>query len=194
MRGLSNLSLLAALFALVALSGCRDDMYDQPRYKPLAKGSHLIGPTSALSPPEGTVARSERAKVETIDTGFKDGKLATELPFKLTKEVLLRGQDRYRIFCTPCHGGLGDGRGMIVERGMSPPPSFHTEELREAPIGHLFDVISHGHGAMYSYESRVPTDDRWAISAYVRALQWSRNVDAAGLPEADRAKLREASR
>ena len=179
---------------IFSLPGCRDDMYDQPKYKPLSKGSHLIGPTSALSPPEGTVARSERAKVETIDTGYVGEKLATDLPFPLTRNVLSRGQERYAIYCTPCHGAVGDGRGMIVERGMSPPPSFHTEELRDAPIGHFFDVITRGHGAMYAYDARVKPEDRWAIAAYVRALQFSRNTEEKSLPDSDRAKLREIER
>lgn len=171
-------------------------MYDQPKYKPLAKGSHLTGPSSALPLQPGTVAWSERPGIETIDTGMKDGKLAEDLPYPLTKAVLLRGQQRYRIYCTPCHGELGDGRGMIVERGLSPPPSFHEEDLRDAPLGHFYDVITRGHGAMYSYDARVPVEDRWAISAYVRVLQWSRNVPAAELPASDQGKLltREAAR
>ena len=179
---------LLATFAL-ALSGCRDDMYDQPKYKPLSKGNHLIGPGSALPLPPGTVAQSERRGIETIDTGMKNGKLAENLPFPLTRSVLVRGQQRYRIYCTPCHGELGDGRGMIVERGFSPPPSFDAQDLRDAPIGHFFNVITHGHGAMFDYAARVPVDDRWAIAAYVRALQWSRNVPVGELPGADRAKL-----
>ena len=185
---------LLALLAVALLSGCRNDMYDQPRYAPLEKGSHLTGPASALHPPEGTISRSQNAKLETIDTGMKDGKLAEELPMPLTRAVLDRGQERYTIYCSPCHGGLGDGRGMIVERGFSPPPSFHDEELREAPIGHFFDVITRGHGAMYSYAARVPVADRWAIAAYVRALQFSRGAEVADLPESDQAKLKEAAR
>lgn len=173
----------------ILLSGCRNDMYDQPKYKPLSKGSHLTGPSSALLLQAGTVARSERRGIETFDTGMKDGKLAENLPFPLTKAVLVRGQQRYRIYCTPCHGELGDGRGMIVERGLSPPPSFHNEDLRDAPLGHFYDVITRGYGAMYSYEARVPTEDRWAISAYVRVLQWSRNVPVDEIPKSDRAKL-----
>jgi len=184
--------LLALLAATIV--GCRDDMYDQPKYKPLSKGSHLIGPTSALAPPEGTVARSERVAVETIETGMSGDKLAEDLPFPLTRAVLERGRERYAIYCTPCHGGTGDGRGMIVERGFSPPPSFDSQELRDAPIGHFYDVITRGHGAMYAYDARVGTEDRWAISAYIRALQWSRNVDERSLPEPDRAKLREVAR
>lgn len=164
-------------------------MYDQPKYEALAKGSHLTGPSSAMLLEPGTVAWSERRGIETIDTGLKDGKLAQDLPYPLTKAVLLRGQQRYRIYCIPCHGELGDGRGMIVERGLSAPPSFHDEDLRDAPLGHFYDVITRGHGAMYSYEARVPIADRWAISAYVRVLQWSRNVPATELSASDREKL-----
>lgn len=180
---------VAALGLLATAPGCRTDMYDQPKYDPLEPGSHLIGPTSALPLPLGTVARSERRKVETIDTGLKDGKLAEDLPFPLTKQVLLRGQDRYRIYCTPCHAESGNGRGMIVERGFSPPPSLHIESLREAPLGHFYDVITNGHGAMYSYAARIDVEDRWAIAAYIRALQWSRNAPASELSAEDRAKL-----
>ena len=182
------------LLASAAAGGCRTDMYDQPKYKPLQAGSQLIGPTSALVPPEGTVPREERPIIDALDTGMEGGKLVDVLPFPLDRKVLERGRDRYGIYCTPCHGQSGDGRGMIVQRGFSPPPSLHVQELRDAPLGHFFDVITNGHGAMYSYAARIETRDRWAISAYIRALQLSRDAEEPSLPEADRARLKEARR
>ena len=113
---------------------------------------------------------------ELFTTGKTAGKLAESLPFPVDRAVLERGQDRFRIFCTPCHGELGDGRGMIVQRGFNPPPSFHTEELRKKPVGHYFDVMTRGFGTMYSYASRIPARDRWAIAAYIRALQLSQHA------------------
>ncbi len=186
-------SAVAAIIALAAMSGCRNDMYDQPKYKPLAKGSNLIGPTSALQLPDGVVAREEPAALTTFDTGMKDGKLAEDLPLPLSKELLVRGKDRYGIYCTPCHGTAGDGQGMIVKRGFSPPPSFHTDELRNAPLGHFFDVITNGHGAMYSYAARVEKHDRWAIAAFIRALQLSQDAPSKDLPAVDQAKLAEVN-
>ena len=111
-------------------------------------------------------------------TGKTAGKLSETLPFPVDRAVLERGQDRFRIFCTPCHGELGDGRGMIVQRGFNPPPSFHSEEVRKKPVGHYFDVMTRGFGTMYSYASRIPARDRWAIAAYIRALQVSQHAHA----------------
>ncbi|MDB5351495.1 MAG: hypothetical protein JWN86_2742 [Planctomycetota bacterium] len=179
------------LIPLAFLAGCRNDMYDQPRYEPLEPGSHLIGPSSARPLLPGTVARSENRVLGAFDTGLSNGKLTEELPLKIDRAVLERGAERYGIFCTPCHGATGDGRGMIVQRGFSPPPSLHTKELREAPAGHFFDVITNGHGAMYSYAARVPTRDRWAITAYIRALQLSQNAHVKDLDPEDQARLAE---
>jgi mono/diheme cytochrome c family protein len=182
----------SVLILFILAAGCRNDMYDQPRYKPLAAGSNLIGPSSARKLIPGTVAREESRTLDTFDTGMKGESLADEIPFPVDRAVLERGRERYAIFCTPCHGGLGDGQGMIVKRGFSPPPSFHTEESRKAPVGHFFDVITNGHGAMYSYASRVPTRDRWAITAYIRALQLSQHAEPNDLDAMDRARLSEA--
>ena len=131
----------------------------------------------------GTVPRRDpreqgKSSDEHFTTGKKAGQLADSLPFPVDGVVLERGQDRYRIFCTPCHGELGDGRGMIVQRGFNPPPSFHGEELRKKPVGHYFDVMTRGFGTMYSYASRISARDRWAIAAYIRALQLSQHATA----------------
>jgi hypothetical protein len=118
-----------------------------------------------------------------------DPDYVTEFPFPITREVLLRGRERFEIFCTPCHDYLGEGNGMIVQRGLSRPPSFHIPRLQQAPVGYFFDVITNGFGAMYSYASRVPVNDRWAIISYVRVLQFSRNAPREVLPEDIRQKL-----
>jgi mono/diheme cytochrome c family protein len=103
--------------------------------------------------------------------------------------MIERGQQRYNIYCSPCHSRTGDGRGMIVQRGFPPPPSFHDQRLRDAPAGHFFNVITKGYGAMYSYASRIPVDDRWAIVAYIRALQLSQHATIDDVPAKERARL-----
>jgi mono/diheme cytochrome c family protein len=124
---------------------------------------------------------------------MEGGREAVKAPFPVDRLVLERGQQRYRIFCTPCHGELGDGHGVIVKRGFTPPPSFAIERLRAERLGHFFQVITHGHGVMYSYASRVPPRDRWAIAAYIRALQLSQYAAAADLPAEDQARLKEVA-
>ncbi len=129
------------------------------------------------------------------DQAFYTGKLGTNLvetfPFPITRDVLERGHERFDIFCSPCHGRTGEGNGMIVQRGFPPPPSYHIERLRQAPVGHFFDVITHGYGIMYSYAERVPPADRWAIAAYIRVLQQSRNARLDDVPPDQRSKLEE---
>jgi mono/diheme cytochrome c family protein len=189
---LTTLPWLAA--ALVALAGCRADMYEQPKYNPMEPSSFFDDGTSARPRVAGTVARGELR----IDDHFYQGKVngldADTFPIHVTQAVIERGQERYRIYCVPCHGELGDGNGMIVQRGFPKPPSYHEEPLRSQPVGHYFDVISRGHGVMYSYAARVAPDDRWAIVAYIRALQLSQHAEAASLPESDRARLEETAR
>ena len=184
------------VFALVVLSGCRNEMYDQPRYEPYEASDFFDDGASARLLVAGTVPRRDphdlgRWSEELFTTGKTAGELAEKLPFEVDRSVLERGQDRFRIFCTPCHGELGDGRGMIVQRGFNPPPSFHSDELRKKPVGHYFDVMTRGFGTMYSYASRVPARDRWAIAAYIRALQVSQYSLARELPAQDRSQLQE---
>jgi mono/diheme cytochrome c family protein len=167
-----------ALVALLVLCGCERtmrDMYDQPRYKPLA--ASLLWPDGRSSRPavEGTVARSER-----------DAPPAGVVP---TAQSLARGRDRFDIFCAPCHGVVGDGDGMIVRRGFPRPQSFHSDALRATTDAHLYSVITDGYGAMYPYATRVAPADRLAIIGYVRALQLSQHAPFAALPEAERARL-----
>ena len=176
----------ATTFALVvalALVGCNQRMGEQPYYRPLQAGD-------ARPVPGDTVARGHLEDDSLLFTG-KDasGQDSTEFPFAVTREVLDRGRDRFSIYCVPCHGPAGDGDGIVVQRGFNPPPSYHTDRLRAAPAGHFFDVITNGFGAMPSYASQVPVDDRWAIVAYIRALQLSQSAPIADLPPDGRAEL-----
>src|SRR5439155_22904921 len=136
-----------------------------------------------------TVARGQLNS----DEAFFAGKIGTNLvetfPIEVTRKVLERGRERYDIYCSPCHARTGEGNGMIVQRGFPPPPSYHIDRLRQAPVGHFYDVITHGYGIMYSYANRVSVEDRWAIAAYIRALQLSQNVKVDELPPRERAKL-----
>jgi cytochrome c553 len=184
--------LLGTLLAL-ALAACRRDMYNQPRYKPYAEDLFFQDGASARPIPPHTVARGHLDEDEQLHTGKEDGKLVEAFPYPITREILLRGQERFEIYCSVCHGGAGDGNGMIVQRGFPPPPSFHIDRLRHAPVGHFFDVMTNGYGVMYSYAARVSTDDRWAIAAYIRALQASHNAKIDDVPPDERAKL-EASK
>ncbi len=129
------------------------------------------------------------ASEDVFYTGWDKGRLAEEVPFPVDKALLERGKERFEIYCMPCHGQSGDGRGIIVRRGFHQPPPYYSPELRKQPIGHFFDVMTRGYGVMYSYASRVAPRDRWAIAAYIRVLQLSQHAEVAGLSEADRGKL-----
>jgi mono/diheme cytochrome c family protein len=166
------------LFLVLLLAGCKQDMADQPRYNPQARSNAFADGKSARTPVMGTVER-EADLAETPDT----------IPVPVTMALLEHGRERFDIFCSPCHGRAGDGRGMVVERGFPAPPDFDQEALRRAPDRHFYDVITSGYGVMYSYASRVPPADRWAIVAYIRALQYSRHAPADALPQDLRAKL-----
>ena len=196
-RRLSCGLMLCSLVTLVLL-GCsgnstmeqvRQAMYDQPKYEPLERSAFYANGMGTRVAPKGTVARGRLKTDKHLYEGRVNGELAVRLPFELTDEVMARGRERYNIFCSPCHGALGAGDGMVVRRGMKAPPSFHIDRLRSAPVGHTFDVISSGFGAMYSYASRIPVHDRWAIVAYVKALQLSQNATIKDVPEASRSEL-----
>jgi mono/diheme cytochrome c family protein len=163
---------------LLLLAGCEQDMAHQPRYDPQEASRQFADGASARMPAKGTVARD-------ADLSPPLGKI----PRPVTMAMLERGRQRFDIFCSPCHGRTGDGHGMVVRRGFPTPPTYHQDRLREAPDGHFYDVITNGYGAMYSYAARVPPADRWAIVAYIRALQLSRAAPAAALPEALRTRL-----
>ncbi|MBV9303106.1 MAG: cytochrome c [Acidobacteriaceae bacterium] len=153
-------------------------MHNQPRYKPYAASNFFEDGRSERPTIEDTVARGQLHLDEARYTGKLNGKDVDYFPIQITRADLARGQERFNIYCSPCHGRLGDGRGMVVLRGLRQPPSYYDERLVTAPIGHFFDVMTNGFGAMFSYASRVPVDDRWRIAAYIRALQLSQNGPA----------------
>jgi mono/diheme cytochrome c family protein len=184
-----GLVLTAALGALLTLAGCRQDMHDQPRFKPYAQTDFFRDQLSARPLVPGTVAQGELREDELLYTGKVNGADATEFPFQVTSAVVSRGRQRFDIYCSPCHGRLGDGEGMIPSRGFRHPPSFHTDKLRSAPVGHFVDVMTNGFGAMVDYAARVAPSDRWAIAAYIRALQLSQNVAVAEIPAEQRREL-----
>ena len=173
--------------ASLILTGCelRQAMYDQEKYEPLEKSSFFADGQSWRPQVEGTVARGELREDTHFYEGIVNGELSNVLPIDLNKEVLERGQQRYNIYCSPCHDRTGQGNGIIVKRGLKQPTSFHDDRLKDMPVGYFFDVITNGYGVMYSYASRVPTKDRWAIAAYIRTLQLSQNVDLEKLPVED---------
>ena len=169
---------------LVMLAGCslKQDMAQQPKNRPLSPSDFFTDGRSERPLLENTVARGSLA-----DDALFVPKESNGFPLPVSQELLERGEGRYKIFCTPCHGLQGDGNGMIAMRGMKHPPSYHQDRLRQVPTGYIYDVITNGFGAMYGYSAQIPPRDRWAIVAYVRALQLSRNAKVADLP----AELRE---
>ena len=195
---------------LLVLVGCSQDMASQPAYRPL-RGAKIFGDGRSARPQvEGTIARGQlrddphrfegkrpglsapqaAGLVAALSTGpslpfFLDlDPLADRFPMPLTSALLARGEERFNIFCAMCHDRTGGGDGIVVKRGYAKPPTYHSDRLRKARVGYLFEVITHGFGAMPEYASQIPTDDRWAIIAYVRALQLSQNASLADVPEA----------
>jgi mono/diheme cytochrome c family protein len=165
------------LFAAIALAACEQNMDVQPKYSEYAKAPAFRGGVLRAAP-AGSVARDDPARAQAV----------AKKP-AVTAALLERGHARFGIFCQPCHGAGGDGNGIIVQRGMPSPTSYHDERLRKADDQYLFDVITNGHGAMYSYASRVPPQDRWAIVSYIRALQLSRHAAIDDVPQDQRAQL-----
>jgi hypothetical protein len=173
-------------------AGCNaQDMVIQPKLKPYQESAFFTDGQSARSLLIGTIARGHLQVDPAYDTGKTGDLLVDKIPerVKVDRKLLEHGRERYNIYCSPCHSRAGDGRGMIVQRGFPPPPSFHEQRLLDAPAGHFFNVITSGYGAMYSYAARVPIDERWAIVAYIRALQLSQHATLDDLPAEERAKL-----
>jgi hypothetical protein len=164
------------------VAGCRQDMHDQPKYKPLRPSQLFDDKSSARPLVEGTVARGTLQEDQAFFTGKMSGATVKEMPFQITDKDLDRGQERFNIFCTPCHDMTGTGKGMVVQRGYRQPPSFHDPRLRAADPGYIFDVITNGFGAMPDYRTQIDPRDRWRIVAYVRALQLSNLGAAADIP------------
>ena len=188
MKRLAPIRWLVLVTLAMAVAGCHRDMRDQPRYEALEASDFFADGKSARLPVVGTVARGQLQEDEAFYSGRSQGKLVADVPVEITRELLLRGQDRFNIFCSPCHARTGMGNGMIVERGFRKPPSYHSERLRNAPAGHFFDVMTHGFGAMPSY-ARIEPQDRWAIVAYIRVLQLSQNATLEDVPENERGKV-----
>jgi mono/diheme cytochrome c family protein len=182
-------SFAAVVSSVLLFSGCRQDMHDQPKYVPLRQSAFFGDERSARPLVQGTVARGHLRDDSLLYTGKINGADATVFPFTVDANVMARGQERFNIYCSPCHGRTGQGDGMIVRRGFRRPPTFHQDRLRNAPVGQIFDVITNGFGAMPDYAGQVQPADRWAIIAYVRALQLSEHATSADVPPADRSRL-----
>jgi hypothetical protein len=184
------------LLCAALLTGCRQDMQDQPKFIPLRPSSFFDDGRSERPLVEGTVARGHLDADTAFYTGKVDGKPVDEFPFPITHAVLNRGQDRFNIYCAPRHDRMGTGLGMIVRRGFDhpPPPSYHIDRLRQAPDGYLFDVITNGLGAMPDYAAQINAADRWAIVAYVRALQYSQHASVNDVPADARTELSKGGR
>jgi mono/diheme cytochrome c family protein len=164
-------------------------MHDQPKYIPLRQATGFPDERSARPVIAGTVARGQLRDDALLYTGKVNGADATVFPFAIDERTLRRGRERYDIFCAPCHARTGDGDGMVVRRGYRRPPSFHDERLRTAPSGHFFDVVTNGFGAMPDYAAQIRAEDRWAITAYIRALQLSAHATLDDVPPVERGKL-----
>lgn len=187
---LARFSGVACLAAVsMVISGCRLDMHVQPKYLPYEPTTFFDDGRSERPPVPGTVARGHLHLDELLYTGKENGVLSNRFPFPITHEDLERGRQRYNIYCTPCHDYTGSGHGMIVQRGFPTPPSYHIDRLRQARVGHFFDVITNGNGSMYSYASRIEPEDRWRIAAYIRVLQMSQHASLQDVPESERQKL-----
>jgi mono/diheme cytochrome c family protein len=177
--------LLAVVAAVTFAAGCRQDMHDAPRYEAFEASSTFADNRASRSAPVGTVARGWLREDEALYTGKVAGQTVDEFPFAIGREELARGQQRFNIYCTPCHGRVGDGNGMVVQRGLRQAASYHQDRLRQEKVGYFFDVVTNGFGAMQGYAEQIPVRDRWLIVAYVRTLQLSQHASVDDVP-ADR--------
>jgi mono/diheme cytochrome c family protein len=195
-RSTIKIALPLMLGVTTVLAGCHTDMWVQPKSKPQHASEFFEDGMVSRPKVKGTVARGQQMDDPIYFTGRSaDGKLIaaipadramTELKLESYKDLLMRGKERYTVFCSPCHGQIGDGKGMIASRGLSlkrPVGNYHTDRLRQMPVGHFFDVMTNGYGVMYSVSTRVPVEDRWAIAAYIRVLQRSQNAGNAAASE-----------
>jgi hypothetical protein len=182
MNLVAKVGAFGALTATLLLAGCRQDMHDQPKFIPQRGTSFYASGRSVRPQVEDTIARNQGVEDSYFYTGIQGGKEGDGLPIPLTPATMERGQERYNIYCTPCHSRVGNGEGMIVQRGYHPAGNFHTDRLRNAPLGHFFAVISNGYGAMPDYAAQVTPADRWAIAAYIRALQLSQDAKPGDAP------------
>jgi len=179
------------LLPILLTWSCRRDMQDQPKYKPLGQNSFFADGRDARPIPAGAIARDELNDEDPVHTGAQNGKFLETIPLPLTAALLERGHNRFDIFCSPCHGRLGDGYGMVRQRGFWIPANLHTGRLRAVPPGYIYQVIKNGYGAMPDHGDQIPVRDRWAIVAYVRALQLSQNANVSDVPSEERKRLAE---
>ena len=183
------MSFVSLVLIAATLGACRQDMHDQPKYVPLRQSTFFDDQRSARSFVPGTVARGLLHDDTLLYSGKVNGADATVFPFAVDAAVMARGRERFDVFCSPCHGRTGQGDGMIVRRGFRRPPTFHQDRLRNAPVGQIFDVITNGFGAMPDYAAQIPARDRWAIVAYLRALQLSEHATINDVPPDRRGEL-----
>jgi len=179
---------LALAGAALVLAACRQDMQDQPKYKPLRPSPFFADGRTSRPVVDGTIPRGP----QDLDPGRATGKVGKQYvsnPLPPTAPVFARGRERYEIFCSPCHDRAGTGNGMIVERGFKRPPTFHQDRLRQIPDGYFVEVVSQGFGVMLDYAQQIPVEDRWAIAAWIRVLQRSQDATLADVPAAERAQL-----
>jgi mono/diheme cytochrome c family protein len=182
MRLAKQISAMGALAATLVLAGCRQDMQDEPKFFPQRGTSFYADGRSVRPQMEGTVARNQMHGDTYFYTGLVDGKEGDGLPIDLNADTMARGQERFNIYCSACHSRVGNGAGMIVQRGYRPAGDFHTDRLRNAPLGHFFAVMTNGYGAMPDYSAQLTPADRWAVVAYIRALQLSQDAKAEDVP------------
>jgi mono/diheme cytochrome c family protein len=178
------------LVSLVLSASCRQDMHDAPRYDPLEASPVLMKGSSAQPLIAGTVPRGFLNADEHLSAGRVNGKTAETFPFPISRADLDRGEQRFNIYCSPCHGKTGEGNGMVVQRGYKQAASYHVDRLRQVPVGYLFDVISNGFGAMPDYRMQIVPEDRWRVVAYIRALQLSHNARTTDVPPGELEKLK----
>jgi mono/diheme cytochrome c family protein len=170
------------VIALLSIVACRRDMQDQPKYKPLGESRFFADGRDSRPIPPGTIARDEIADTDPIHTGSANGAFLETIPLPVNATLLERGRDRFNIYCSPCHGQTGNGYGMVRQRGFWIPANLHTERLRSVPPGYIYQVIKNGYGAMPDHGDQIPVNDRWAIVAYLRALQLSRDANISDVP------------
>lgn len=191
MRTLTSNAAWLVVGAALAV-GCRQDMHDQPKYKPQQASAFFADGRASRPSIQGTIARGQLIEDTLLHTGKQGQEFSKEFPFAITRPVLERGRERYGIFCAPCHDAAGEGNGIVVQRGMKQPISFHVDRLKEAAPGYYFDVMTNGFGAMYDYADRISVEDRWAIAAYVRVLQKAQSAKFADVPADKQTLLQQA--
>jgi len=177
------------ILSSLMLANCRQDMHDQPKYKPLAESSFFTDGRASRPIPLNTIARDALNEVDVFHTGSVNGTFATVIPIPVDMALLERGQERFDIFCSPCHSRLGDGNGAVAQRGFRTPQNLTSDRVRREPPGYIFQVISNGFGGMPDHRDQIPVRDRWAIVAYLRALELSRHATLDDVPPETRSEL-----